>query len=318
MASLPPPERSTDPTWIRAKKIVRGCFPVPSQVWQLVRSSWSGLAVDQNLIAHLSGSSVGAGFIFDAAQPTVLGTRDNIVTAAQAIESLGHRSCATVVAINYTVRTVLRLRPTIAWEKILREMAASAEVGAIIGRRIPSLGVEGGVLVGAARSAALCFLLVNFPKEFKKWWISSGAKPNRKVELDLFGCEAYQISAFILQQLGFGTAVALGVSVGMSSEDVKDHVKYPKNVLRWKAGYHWVEALRFNRSYPADRISREFYQELKVQPGGKSSTLLEVLYSEVANVARNGSKWTWHLPRASYEDTAGLLTERKSKVAASE
>lgn len=303
-------ENLSDPSWNRAKKVVKSTVQVPAQIWQLLRSSWNNLPVEKATIDYLANSSVGAGFLFDAGQPNVLGTLENVVSAEQALVALGPKMTATVLAVNYNCRTTLRYRPQIAWEKLLKEMATMMHVGALFGERIPAIGREGGVAVGFAKSAAYGYLLVNFPREFKKYWFSGGqTKSTRQMELDTFGCEASQIAAFILQQFGFGTALSMGVAVGIAHIEETKHTRFTPEMQRWRAAFYWIEALRLGRNYPGKDSMREYFPELRPGQGGKN-TLLEVLYTQISAVQKNGSDWTWHLPRPSYEETQRYIQER--------
>jgi len=310
------PDKVTEPTWSRALRIVQSKLVVPVHVWKLVRAGWGNMELDQELLSHIAQTSVGAGFVYDAAQPDILGTASVVVSADDAIKSLGPRLLAAVLAVNYSCRTILRYHPPAHWEKLFREMITLIEVGSKIGARVPKIGVEGGIIMGFARPIALAFLLVSFPKEFRKWYLGGGEKKPKSFELEMFGCETYQVSSFVLQQLGFGAELAMGAALGTGPIAAK-HLVVSDEAKRWKSAALWIDALAGGRSFPGNVEAREFFPELRVE-GGKPNTVLEVLYTEVGRVYKNGSAWTWHLPRPGYDETKRYLEELGAAAGKSE
>lgn len=306
-------DQVSEPSWARALKIVQSKLMVPIHVWKLVRAGWGSMELDRGLLDHIAQTSVGAGFVYDAAQPNVLGTSQQVVSAEQAIESLGPKLLSTILAINYTCRTILRYKPAPYWEKLFKEMATSIEVGSKIGARVPNIGVEGGMVIGFSRPIGLAFLLVTFPKEYRKWHLGGGDKKPKTYQREVFGTESYQIASFVMQQLGFGAEMSIGAALGQAPA-VGKHLELTEETSKWKAVAHWIDALVEGKSYPANIEAREYFPELRVQTG-KKNTLLEVLYTEVGRVQKQGSEWTWHLPRPGYEVTKEYMEKGEAEQA---
>ncbi|MCB0339844.1 MAG: hypothetical protein KDD53_09580 [Bdellovibrionales bacterium] len=307
-------DRISDPSWSRAKDVVIKQMSVPSHLSSLMRSSWGHIPLDKNLLHYISSTTIGAGLLFDVAQPEVFGDGSTVVSGEDALKILGPKLVAAILTVNFTCRLILRHKPPATWERLFKEMMLDIEIGVAIGRRIPSIGPEGGIAIGFSKRAALCFLMTAFPKLFAKWYLNHYKSGSRDAQIDIFGCEYYQVSAFILQQLGFGSEVAVGAALGMGAVD-STFLTVTDETRKWKAGFLWFSALKHGRSFPADPKIRDFFPELKLGQNRKN-TMLEVLYTEVATVQRDGGQWTWHLPRPSYEQTQVYLENeewRKTK-----
>lgn len=297
---------SHDPTWSEAFNIVRRQLPVPSHVFQLFKSGWNGCIDPIEYIKIMGFSRLNPVCLVRAADMD----ENNLSTAAinHSIEYLGIRFSAVVLAINYTSRAIVKRKPPPGWEKLFREMMTCTEIGYKLGGHTPEIGVEGGALMGFARWAGLGLLMSDKPKQFTKYKVyeNKRARVRLEQELELFGCSAYQVAALAIQQLGFGTEVAIGMALGSSALSFENH-KFDRNVLCWRAAYHWTAALRDERNYPAELAVRSFFPEIDPGATGDRNMNLEILHTEVGKVIREGSSWTWHLPKGDYDKTRTAL-----------
>jgi len=298
-----------DPTWKKARDVVAQHLVPPSHVVHLFRSAWNGQADGREFLKVLGFSRLNPACLLDAAGLPASSESNDASQIEQALQILGPRLSAVVLAVNLFCRVILSKKPTSAWRRILEETMTNIEIGYKLGARVFDLGVEGGSLIGFSISAGYGLLLAHNERAFKDWMFKRPAdlSRDRKLELKFFNCEGYQISALALQQLGFGHEIAIGVACATGGLK-NGHLDLERGAFHWKAAYKWVEALRDGRNYPADLQVRNYFPETAPsQPGQAKNVVLEVLYTEIAKVRQGGSKWTWHLPRPGYQQTMEYL-----------
>ena len=296
-----------DPTWAKALEIVQGRLKLSASVWSLIRSAWNGSLSQREYVHMLGFSRLNLTALIDAAGLRAEQPNFDASLLERALQNLGMRYSAVILGISYCCEAVLAKKPPPLWRRMFQEMMTCIHVGYLLGSKVITLGVEGGALVGFAQHAGSAVLLVHNPAEFKKWYHTKpeGLAPFPR---DKFGCEPYQVSAFVLQQLGFGHEVAIGAALGSGKTDFS-RLEIDERTKAWQAAYLWVEALREGRNYPANPAIRQVFPEIAPPKDSSSppNLNLEVLYTEVAKIRSAESPWTWHLPRPSYSDTAELI-----------
>ena len=303
----------TDPTWHRASEVVETLLNVPSHVSGLFRAAWSGQTQPKETLKVLGFSRLHPNCLLNAAG---LQEKENSPEAAaveHALQILGPGFSSVVLAINLCCRQVLNTKPPSIWRTVFEEMMTNIEIGYRLGTRVFDLGVHGGSLMGFALTAGYALLLANQPKIFKEWSRVKNEGKTGHHEVACFGCNAYQISSLLMQSLGFGHQVAIGIACGGGGVN-EASFNVTDDILFWKAAYQWIEALRDGRNYPADPRIRTVFHELNpFQASGQPRNMvLEVIYTEIAGLRQSGSKWTWHLPRPTYEETFEFLSLQKN------
>ena len=207
-----------DPTWKQASAIVRKHLYVPTPLWRLVRGGWQGQHDAAQFIRLLGFCKINAAALLGAADIEVTGDpKTDMLGIEQALAVLGIRLSTVVVAVNHTCRQILVSKPAPAWKALFEDMITTVEMGYKLGARVPEIGLEGGALAGFARSAAMGLILAWNPKAYRDFNLKNknGRAAERQCAIELFGCEPYQVSAFILQSLGFGPELAIGLSYGL-------------------------------------------------------------------------------------------------------
>ncbi|MCB0310406.1 MAG: hypothetical protein KDD42_04180 [Bdellovibrionales bacterium] len=300
-----------DRSWHIATAIATKQLRVPTHVWQVFRAAWSGSCEPRDLVRVLGFSRLNPPCLLDAAELNNVPPPSETGVVEHAIHTLGIRFSAVVLAVNLANRCVLSAKPGRRWQPLFQDMMTNIEIGYKLGTRAYELGIEGGALVGFATKIGEAFLMIHDPKAYKEWSLLSrnGEYSDQEIEHELFGCESYQVTAIILQNLGFGTEVAIGIACGAGRLD-PGHISISQEAIMWKAAYLWIEALRAARNYPADPRMRQVFPELIPSANGNTqgkNMALGVLHTEVARVRQEGSRWTWHLPKPSYEDTSSYL-----------
>lgn len=300
---------SRDPTWRAAHEIVQKQLAVPTQLWRLIRTAWQGQLDSKEFIKLLGFSRINPVCLVQAAEIDTAGKAPTVEQLEQALQVLGIRYSAVVLAINFSCRAALQKKPPSTWRSIFEEMMVNVEIGYKLGGKAFDLGIEGGVLVGFANHCGIAVLLRHDPKTTKNYYLAlkqmkEGAPADRKNEISLFGCEPYQVASLAMQQLGFGLEVALGVALGTGQLNPA-FLEFDQGIARWKAAALWIHALRTGRSYPAEVDMRNYFSEITPPAPGATNqnVVLQALYTEVSKVKSQGSRWLWHLPRPSYEAT---------------
>jgi len=297
---------SKDPSWQRALAIVQLRLALSAPNWNLLRLAWNGAIEQKELIRMLGFSRLNLNCLLDAAMLKPQEGAPDAQLLQHALETLGIRYTAVVLGVNLACAAILNSKPPSLWKRLFQEMMTWIEIGYKIGTKVPELGVEGGALMGFSKGIGLGLLLAENATAFKKWYNAPNG-PSTPFPAAVFGCEPFQVSAFALQQLGYGHETAIGAALA-SSRLKPQNIEYSRRTKFWHAAILWIEALREGRNYPADPNIRQVFPEIAPAPQGQSQNLtLEVLYTEVAKVRSDGSSWTWHLPKPGYEETMEYL-----------
>lgn len=303
----------SEPSWKHAYQIAQDLLQVPSTVRQFVRSAWTGSLTPDAAMKLLSFSRFHLPALLEAAE---LGNEESPSKSELVERSLGFlglKYSAAVLGINYCCRAALLAQPPPIWKGLFHEMMTHIEIGYKFGAKVADVGLEVGSVAGFSQNIGLAILLAKDPKGMRTWrQVHKKDKEQAKEMMaSIFGCEAYQVSASVLQQVGFGAEAAVGTGLASGNLDPKE-VTYSAEILRWKAAFHWVYALRSGLSYPGNLESRNLFPEvIPAQPSQNRNVILEVLHTEVAKIKDRGSDWTWHLPRKTYELTEEFLASKK-------
>jgi hypothetical protein len=292
-----------DASWGEALALCRKQLNIPPQLTRLMRSGWASELNPQEFLRLLGFSRFNPSCLIEAAKPNI-STTSGAGGVLEAVQFLGIQFSAAVVGINYVVRRLLITKPPPLWKSLLVEVMTNVEIGQKLGAKVPALSESVGALLGFARMAGQLIMMAENAPLYKQVHFMPNKKERKKSLLQYFGCEPSQIAPLVLQQLGFGTDIAVGAALALC--DLKPHgiIFNPQENL-CKAGVLWIEALRVGRNFPADPEVRGFFSELIPPTNPSSVTLpLEVLYTEIAGIRKDGSTLTWHLPRPTYEATA--------------
>ncbi|MCB0353906.1 MAG: hypothetical protein KDD64_10290 [Bdellovibrionales bacterium] len=293
-----------DPTWQYAYMLVRQELPVPSHVYRLFRAGWIGESSSNDYMKVMSFSKLQPNCLLQASEVDMSNVSSGRGAIEHAISYLGARLSCVVLAVNFSTRLVLTKKPPIGWKSALGDMMRDLEIGYRFGAKAPDIGVEGGALAGFGRHIGLLLLMAAQPASFKKYQaiLREKRKPTREEERAFFQCEVYQVAAFVIQQLGFGTEEALGIALSYSGLKTTS-MDLDERVMRWKAASDWIGCLSDGRNYPADKQAKDFFPQLTPPKSGERNVSLEVLYTEIAKIRSHGSEWLWHLPKGSYDET---------------
>ncbi len=298
-----------DPTWACALELVRATLDIPSVLPPLVKNSWSGLYETKDFMHGIGFPGSSPRSLMRAAEIASDTGQETPADVERAVSILGVQFSSVVVAINFVCRAALLQRPPEAlWAPLFRDTMTSIEVGYRFGCLAADIGAAGGALMGFSRNVGRNVLLAHDARRFSDWCSSEPGNESRQKALQLYGCEPYQVGALTIQQLGFGPEIALAAALA-SGNLQHELIEVVPTVSRWKAAFHWIDALQRGAPFPTDAESRIAFDDLL--PAGADGEPVDSgapFHEQFAQLARNSSSWMWHLPKASYEETVALLS----------
>ncbi|MCB0329861.1 MAG: hypothetical protein KDD70_09360 [Bdellovibrionales bacterium] len=300
---------SKDPTWHFAYHYVRKHFDVPSHIYRLLKAGWMGEAQPMDYVKILGFSRLNPSCLIQAAELSGAEMVKGRGAVERAITFLGTRFSSVVLGIHLYTSLFLRKKPPLGWRSFLEEMINTVELGYRFGAHASLLGTEAGALIGFASHSGLGILMATDKERYKEYMSLRRTKPKiaPKDEIECFGCELYQLSTLVLQQLGYGMDFAMGVALASGRLDDFE-LNVGKQAYVYEAAAKWIVALKDGKNYPADLKHRQMFGELKPPgPGVDRNQRLEVLYTEVGKLKAHPSQWVWHLPKPDYDLTRDMF-----------
>jgi hypothetical protein len=297
-----------DTSWDRALDAVRTTLHVPAALSTLIRGAWGNNITPKDFFRLLGYPGSNSACLVRAAESTQECEPLTSIDVEGAIEKLGVRTAAVTVAVSFVCQSMLESAPPEkVWLPVLKRLMSDVEIGYHFGMSAERLGTEEGILVGFSYWAGLAVLLGRHPREFAELFKSGDLNVSKQLVTEAFGCEAYQAGSLALQQLGFGPDVATAAAIAVG--DLRtDLVQVKPEVATWRAARLWISALGRGELYPTDESAQQAFPEL-IPPvlyelGRNELPLhLSMLYQHINQVREVHSAWTWHLPRATYEET---------------
>lgn len=297
-------------SWDRASQMVNRNLKISANSSHAIHTAWAGLCDNANFKRIVGLSDLSAKSLLKAAATWTNPEEQPPTTFDDILRVLGLPLSASVLAISAACRALLAKKPPVLWAKLSRRMMTEVEIGYYLGMRVLSLGPAAGMVVGAAYYLGIMIMLAENEKGARELLGDSlilKAGPN---QISRFGCEAFQLSAFALQKLGFGVEISFGAALAAGGVDVTQ-LGLDDEVKRWLAAHSWITALRDGRGYPPELEYRELFHEIMPAADGKNPTL-GMLYTNVSSAKNEGSNWTWHIPHNSYEELEDSLRQRDS------
>jgi hypothetical protein len=302
-------------TWDEAHRAVHHSLPIPSNLPSLVRASWSGAIKPPEFVHAFSVPGYTPHCLLRAAQIVRQGEKLTAAEIQSAVEILGVRASAVILAINTICEATLDSGPAARiWTPLFKEMMSEIEIGYHFGSSAEHVGFEKGMLVGFSRLAGLVVLLASNQPAFTDWYQRTGGQSSAEEAVATFGCEPYQVSSLLMQRLGLGPEIAIGTAVTLGALH-PSVVEAKPTIQIFNAAFHWIHALKAGRKRPCNPEALQLFPELsQLSESEVLPVHLEMLFEEVDKLRNGHSIWTWHLPLDSYEETARAIVYKvKSK-----
>jgi hypothetical protein len=164
---------------------------------------------------------------------------------------------ASVIAATHLHRMTAKKVPPKIWQDVADEVNIQMQTGIHVGTEVDSIGRPIGLLMGAVRY--LAFALVASTNEsiyrnFRRELVGKDKLFDTRGELAAWGCHHLQVSALVVQSLGYGIAPATGIA----ADSMPDAVEAGEMAQRWFAARRWIESM-----LEEERIPVEFSPESK-------------------------------------------------------
>lgn len=298
-------------SWTIAYEAVKASAKIPTNLPHIMRACWNDMLGTTEFVRLLASPGFSAQCLIRAAHLPQLGEQPQATELNAAVEILGVKAAAVMLAINCICERTLDSGPANRiWAPLFKEMMSEIEIGYHFGTTVDSIGHERGMLIGFSRLAGLSILLIRFPDEFVAWYTETEGRGSPQQALKAFGCEPYQVSSILMQHLGLGAEVALATASTLGDLD-STVVEVKPNMQSWRATYRWLQALKNGQDAPECDESRRAFPELCRTAGStRVPQHISLLHEQVAEVRKSQSVWTWHLPLPSYEETAQAIVYR--------
>ncbi len=295
-------------SWDRAFQAVNRNLKISANSSHAIHSAWNGSCDNSNFKRIVGLSDLSAKALLRAAREWTAPDDQAPSNFDDILRVLGLPLSAVVLAIAATTKALLARKPPVLWAKLSRKMMTEVGIGYYLGMRVLGLGPGAGMIMGFAYQLGIMIMLAEDEKKTRELLTPELTLKSSQQQLAAFGFEAFQLSAFALQKLGFGVEMSFGAALAAGRVDTS-HLGLDEDVTRWLAAYAWISALKEGRGYPPELEYREMFPEVKPMAEGKNPTL-GMLYTNVASAKNDGSKWCWHLPQKSYEELEEKLRQK--------
>lgn len=303
-------------SWEVAYETVQRAVSLPQNLPHIVRACWNDMLSPLEFIRLISCPGLSVRCLLRAANIEVTGDQISAVDLQNAVETLGVKTSAIMLAINSICECALNSGPSNrVWAPLFKEMMSEIEMGYHFGTNVKRVGHERGMLVGFSRLGGFAVLMTRFPKAFADWYISTKGTGDSAHALRAFRCEPYQVSSVLMQHLGLGSQVAVATAsmVGGINHEV---FEVSPEMSSWTATYKWLHALKRGELAPQCEHARNAFEELRIERvDGETPEHLNLLFRQIAELRNDSSSWTWHLPLPTYEETAQAIVYRSKSNA---
>jgi hypothetical protein len=305
-------ELVNDDSWSVALSVVRGVH-IPPALSQLLRGCQGGVVAPEDLLRVIGSKGLSPRSIVRAAQISDHTSPVSTKEIMAAVDMLGVKASSIILAINCVCEQILSSGPALRlWAPMFKEMMSEIELGYHVGSSVEQLGIEQGMLVGFSRLAGLGVLLKSSPDSYEEWHARTSFVLNPTETLEAFGCEPYQVSSLLMQQLGLGIEVALATASTLGQID-STIIESKPLFATWRATSDWIGALRSGAWEPESSASRELFWQLSSVPGAPLlPSHISALRDQATAIRSGNSQWTWHLPLSTYEETAKSMVYKRN------
>ncbi|MCB0337916.1 MAG: hypothetical protein KDD62_16475, partial [Bdellovibrionales bacterium] len=214
---------------------------------------------------------------------------------------------AVVFSLLYITRRAERMISEHDWSIMVEPLVLRTELGALVGKAIPGIGISLGLLAGAMRSLALATFLAHDEKGFGQYRRAlkiSKLPYDQTHELERWGCCHPQVCSSMLVTYGFRSQYATGIYNGLAEGWTSKDDHSPGNDLAYKTKLveKWTEALLETGLAPDITHNSDLYP---------SQGALAKLKEQVQHIKQKGPQSLWLMKRK--EDVTPELTPKLCK-----
>lgn len=295
---------SLDTTWQVAVDIVQRRLKVPSNMWNLIRNTWSGVLSFDEFVKGLGFCAIDLQFLARASGVEKINGAGEL---SNAIQRMGLRQATVALAVNYACLKGLKNGPqSRSWQTLYTDLMERVQIGSRLGALVHELGSDGGMLAGFSLRAGHLILLADNPEAYLQLSRTTTPEAMDTKSFELFGCLPSQVGSIVIQQLGFGAAASTGVLLSSLPHSAMA-LSNPEAEM-WQAACTWVSSLADHDKIPQDARWKNYFPST----AGKSPRITATaILTEVREARMAKRESTWHLPSNSYEATEKLVNSWK-------
>lgn len=189
-----------------------------------------------------------------------------------------------IVGLLYLYRRIRRGIDPNEWPALAKELMVRTDVGGLVGRAMPAIGIGAGLLVGASRHLGAAMFLGIDKAGFAKYRRRARAKGvalDVEDELATWGCTHVQIAAMLFQTMRLGVDIVDSLSRGLT---FKYSEYLDASVLRINLALLWIESMLATYAPPDIVHKGQFYPLAKE---------LAYLSDSVKKIRKEGSPYHW-------------------------
>jgi len=193
--------------------------------------------------------------------------------------------CA-LIGMIYLYRRAKRIMVEDEWPFVGGPTALATELAGHIGFAIPPIGCSVGIVGIGLWNLAYAAYAAHDKKGFiehRRALKTKKCTRDEDMEMERWGCCAYQIATVLAQTLGLGIQFSEAMTKGLSP-GTRTSMTFEKEAYRFTIAQIWIEALQTTGKIPNIAHKAEFY------PSKGAVTLLE---EKIASLTSAGSPYAW-------------------------
>ncbi len=223
-----------------------------------------------------------AALTFRSAQLSALGgaSLENLLRVFSPMDLAG------MIGLLYFYRRVKNFTSQLVWDDVRPGILSAVEAGGHIGSAMSRIGMAMGTCVGGLGLLSLCLFQKQDEKAFKEYrrYLRSAKLPfDLSLEMSTWGCTRFNVSAVLMQLLGFGVPVASAYSQGLTCTNPLGQGLTPE-AYRFKITSLWLDSLLCSGEIPNIAHKGEYYPT-------KAASL--ILLQDVGTIKQQGSRYSF-------------------------
>ncbi|MCB0338090.1 MAG: hypothetical protein KDD53_00730 [Bdellovibrionales bacterium] len=173
---------------------------------------------------------------------------------------------AAVVALSFVKSRFRRMCNKEQMEQWLEKLPVELQIGHIVGSTLTKVGGGGGMVIAGMNYLSCLLFLSRDKKGFQSYQHklkSSNLPYDIKIEHERWQCDHQQIASHLVQLLGFGLAVGIGLGAPAEElafgEDADEQALY-EEIISWRVAREWIAGLSlFGEVPPVESKDDPFY-----------------------------------------------------------
>jgi hypothetical protein len=186
-----------------------------------------------------------------------------ITEDTQLVTQLPPESLAGLLGTAFMYCRAKKLANEEEWAQYAKIIPNRIEIGGIVGKTIPRIGVTKGILSAIFDTIALTAFHLHDKKgftEYRRFLKNKSKREDLTYELDRWGCTRYNVASILIQGLGFGVDFSNAYAIGMLASDAEEK-SLSGEAYCFRITRVWIDSLELTGSEPDRAMRVEYYPE---------------------------------------------------------